>query len=239
MLIIFHGNDEVLVRGKARTHTLSLVGGGAEILTLDSNSFDVCKFQETFFSQTLAGFGASSAIIFCDHVFENEEAKNFFEKFSGEIHSAVNHCVIAEKTLSVGLLSELKKIGVKIFDFKVDKRDARAFNTFALGDALGMKDKKNLWVLFAQARELGLEGEEVCGVLFWQIKNILLAGSTKTSVEAGVSEYPYKKAKSFAKVWKESELKEALLSLAKMYHNAHRGKGLLMNQLELFVLGVK
>ena len=102
-----------------------------------------------------------------------------------------------------------------------------------------MKDKKNLWILFAQARSMGLEGEEICGVLFWQIKNILLAGSTKTSVEAGVSEYPYKKAKSFSKVWKREELQSSLLHLTKIYHDAHRGKGDFMNGLELFVLQVK
>ncbi len=239
MLTIFHGNDEVVVRGKARAYALSLKEVGEDTLVLESDSFDVGRLEEVLFAQTFAGFGATQTVVLCDHVFENADAKTFFDKFSEEIHAAGNHCILAEKTLTAGVLSNLKKIGAKIFDLKTEKKDTRAFNTFALGDALGMKDKKNLWILFAQAREAGLEGEEICGVLLWQLKNILLAQSTKTFTEASVSEYPYKKAKQFSKVWKENELKNSLLELAKMYHDAHRGKGDFMNRLELFVLRVK
>ena len=185
------------------------------------------------------GLGSAEQTIFCDHVFENAEAKDFFEKYCEDVVVSPNQCVLAEKTLTVGILAKLKKAGAKIVDIKTERKDERAFNTFALGDALGMKDKKNLWILFAQARELGLEGEEICGVLFWQIKNILLAGTTKTFTEAGVSEYPYKKAKQFLKVWKEVELQNILLKLTAMYHDAHRGKGNLMNGLELLVLNLK
>ena len=238
MLTIFHGNNEVVVRGKARAGALSLLSEGGELFAMESSSFDRGTLEETLFAQSLMGLGTTEQIIFCDHVFENAEAKNFFEKCCEDVVVSLNQCVLAEKTLPVALLTKLKKAGAKIIDVKTERKDERAFNTFALGDALGMKDKKNLWILFAQARELGLEGEEICGVLFWQIKNILLAGNTKTFADAGISEYPYKKAKQFSKMWKESELQNALLELTKMYHDAHRGKGNLMNQLELFVLKI-
>ena len=233
MLYLFNGNDEVLVRAKARAHALSLQGENCDFLVLESDTFSSATFDESFFAQSFFG---TSYVVFCDNVFENKEALGFFEEFGDEIVKSSNNCVLAEKTLPVALQTKFKKAGAKIFDFKVEKKDERKFNTFALGDALGMKDKKNLWILFAQARELGLEGEEICGVLFWQIKNILLAGTTKTSIEAGISEYPYKKAKSFSKVWKREELQSSLISLTKMYHDAHRGKGDFMNRLEIFVL---
>ncbi len=233
MLYLFNGNDEVLVRAKARAQALSLQKENCDLLVLESDTFSPSVFNESFFDQSFFG---TSFVIFCDSVFENKEALEFFAEFADEIVKSSNDCVLAEKTLPVALVTKFKKAGAKILDFKVEKKDERKFNTFALGDALGMKDKKNLWILFAQARELGLEGEEICGVLFWQIKNILLAGSTKTSVEAGVSEYPYKKAKSFSKIWKTEELQTSLLQLTKMYHDAHRGRGDFMNQLEMFVL---
>ncbi len=233
MLFIFNGNDEVLVRAKARAHALSLQGENCGFLTLENDTFSPTVFDESFFAQSFFG---TTYVVFCDHVFENKENLEFFEKFSEEIVKSKNNCVIAEKTLPVAVATKFKKAGAKILDFKIEKKDERKFNTFALGDALGMKDKKNLWILFVQARELGLEGEEICGVLFWQIKNILLALNTKTFTEAGVSEYPYKKAKNFSKVWKEEELQSSLLHLTKMYHDAHRGKGDFMNQLEIFVL---
>jgi len=236
MLYLFNGNDEVLVRAKARAHALSLQGENCELLVLESDTFSPTVFDESFFAQSFFG---TSYVVFCDNVFENKLAQEFFEKFTEEIVKSPNNCVLAEKTLPVALATKFKKAGAKIFDFKVEKKDERKFNTFALGDALGTKDKKNLWILFAQAREMGLEGEEICGVLFWQIKNIILASNTKTSVEAGVSEYPYKKAKGFAKVWKIEELQSSLLQLTKMYHDAHRGKGDFMNGLERWVLAVK
>jgi DNA polymerase III delta subunit len=236
MLYLFNGNDEVLVRAKARAHALSLQGENCDFLTLESDTFSPTVFDESFFAQSFFG---TSYVVFCDNVFENKIAVEFFEKFAEEIVKSSNNCVLAEKTLPVALVAKFKKAGAKILDFKVEKKDERKFNTFALGDALGMKDKKNLWILFAQARSMGLEGEEICGVLFWQIKNIILAQNTKTSVEAGVSEYPYKKAKSFSKVWNKDELQSSLLHLTKMYHDAHRGRGDFMNGLERWVLGVK
>ena len=239
MLTIFHGNNEVVVRGKARAGALSLLTEGGDLFVMESNSFNKGTLEESLFAQSLMGLGTTEQIIFCDHIFENADARDFFEKCCEDVVVSLNQCVLAEKTLSIALLAKLKKAGAKIIDVKTERKDERAFNTFALGDALGMKDKKNLWILFAQARELGLEGEEICGVLFWQIKNILLAGNTKAFTEAGMPEYPYKKAKGFAKVWKEDELQNATLELAKMYHDAHRGKGNLMNQLELFVLRIK
>ncbi len=236
MLHLFNGNDEILIRAKARAHALSLQGENCDFLMFESDSFSPTIFNESFFAQSFFG---NDCVVFCDNVFENEEAQDFFVKNVDEIVKSPNNCVLAEKTLLKALAEKFKKAGAKIFDFKTEKKEVTKFNTFALCDALGMKDKKNLWILFSQAREKGLEGEEVCGVLLWQIKNILLAQNTKTSIEAGVSEYPYKKAKGFSKIWDKEDLKSGLLSLTKMYHDAHRGKGDFMNRLELWVLGIK
>ena len=237
MLTIFYGNDEVDVRRRARAHTLSLVKNEEDLNLFEGESFNTSRFEELLFSQSL--LDERLQIISCDHIFENEEALSFFEKNLELIAMSKNHCVISEGKLSKDFLKKAKELGVRTMELASSKKENRGFNTFVLGDALGMKDKKNLWVIFAEARSLGLDGEEIVGVLFWQLKNILLALNTKNFEEAGVSGYPYKKAKQFSKLWKENELQKALFELTEMYHNAHRGNGDFMNQLEIWILGIK
>ena len=71
MLTIFNGNDEVLVRAKARAHALSLQGDNCDFLVLESDTFSGAVFDESFFAQSFFG---TSYVIFCDSVFENKES---------------------------------------------------------------------------------------------------------------------------------------------------------------------
>ena len=48
------------------------------------------------------------------------------------------------------------------------------FNNFLLANDFGAKDKLNLWIHFRQAVDLGVGLEELVGVLFWKIKDMVL-----------------------------------------------------------------
>ena len=48
------------------------------------------------------------------------------------------------------------------------------FNTFALANAFGMKNKAGLWTGFRQAVGAGVALEEITGILFWKAKDMLL-----------------------------------------------------------------
>jgi hypothetical protein len=111
---------------------------------------------------------------------------------------------------------------VQSFTLK-EKKGKPDFNIFSLTDAFGRRDKKNLWVLFQKAVESGAVPEEIHGILFWQLKSMLLAHACKSAAEAGVKPFVWSKARTFAKNWSEEELKNLSAKMVSLYHDAHRG----------------
>ena len=54
------------------------------------------------------------------------------------------------------------------------KEKKEKFNSFLLANALSSKDKLNLWIYFRQAIEAGVALEELAGILFWKVKDMIL-----------------------------------------------------------------
>src|SRR3989344_6096317 len=48
------------------------------------------------------------------------------------------------------------------------------FNNFLVANAFAKKDKLNMWIYYRQAMDRGVGMEELIGVLFWKIKNMLV-----------------------------------------------------------------
>ncbi len=94
-----------------------------------------------------------------------------------------------------------------------------------LADALAARDKKTLWIRYVEAIESGAVAEELHGILFWQVKTMLLAQQSKTAEEAGLKPFPYSKAKGALKNWKPGEVEKLSSDLVSIYHRAHRGEG--------------
>ena len=95
---------------------------------------------------------------------------------------------------------------------------------FAMTDALGARNQKRLWTLYQQALRHGVVNEELHGILFWQVKSMLLAALSKDVKESGLNPFVYGKAKNYAKNFTLSELKKISSQLVTMYHQAHRGE---------------
>lgn len=52
-------------------------------------------------------------------------------------------------------------------------KEPKKFNSFLLANAFGAKDKLNLWIHFRQAMSKGVAMEELAGILFWKIKDMI------------------------------------------------------------------
>ena len=57
--------------------------------------------------------------------------------------------------------------------------------------------------------EDGLSVEEIFGVIAWQLKVLLLAYRTETAKDAGVSPYPYTKAKKYLSSFDQQRVLDA------------------------------
>ncbi len=98
---------------------------------------------------------------------------------------------------------------------KEEKKEAKKYNTFALADLLGEKNKKKLWLAFREAVESGVSAEEIHGVLFWQLKTLALV---KRGATDGMNDYVVRKNEVFAHYWTSKEIQTLANHFTKIYH---------------------
>src|SRR3989344_3777286 len=174
-----------------------------------------------FYSLFGAGFFKENAK---DHISLMKTSKNTFIIFEG---------LLDKKTLDI-----LKKSALETFEFFIKNKSLKVFNPFVLGDALGEKNKKLLWVSYYKALNNGASAEELHGMLFWQIKSILIAKTAKNPADSGLKPFVYGKAKKFGGKFKEEDLRKLGTELVQIYDEARRGTTELAVGLEKFILKI-
>ncbi len=210
----------------------------------DASSF---RFDaDTFTDSTLDEFVGSQGlfenkyIVVFDRVFLNKEAKEEIVKNIEAIANSSNIFILLEGELDKKTLGILSKKADKVQEFplkgKTEKKES--FNMFALADAFGKRDKKELWMLYLEALRNDAAPEELHGILFWQLKSMIISHVSSDAKTAGLNPFVFKKSKSFAKNYSLQELKELSSRMVAMYHDAHRGLVEFEVALERFVLGL-
>jgi len=233
MLTLFYGTDRKGVRDAASEYVIKYKLPEDQVTTIDENNFEAGQLNAALGANSLFGGKEffvietpSSDQLFADMVLE----------LLPELQSSTNHFILIEGSLLAPAKKKYTKYTEHIAEFKAET--ASRFDTFALAGALANKDKKNLWVLLQQAKAAGLRDEEIIGVLWWQLKTLRLAACTSSSVEAGVKEYPYKKAKQALKNFQPGELEKKSTELLTVYHEGHQGITDLSLGLEAWLLKV-
>jgi DNA polymerase III delta subunit len=253
MIYLFYGTDKIKARGMA--HQTVEAGkkkhAGAEYFKLSSDNFSENKIDELIASQ---GLFYSGSIVLADSLFGQEEIVEILIKKIKEISESPNFFVFLEEKLNKKELEKLTKYAQKVEEFKLperklNKKEALALkgekiDFFEFTDALGARDKKGLWQLYQDALREEVFSEEVHGILFWQVKAMLSALKCKDATEAGLSPFPFSKAKTYAKNYgktveeAEKTLTEMSAKLFAMYHEAHRGQTDFAVALEKFILEI-
>lgn len=236
MLHIIYGNDRENVRTQFHvTHNVlrekcddECVVGEGEI----SNSF----LSEAASSVGL--FGAKTLFIF-DNVLERQEDQELFSTHADELAASPNYFLVCESTFDKDVKKDIEKSGATTQEYTAQKSNARpVFNIFSLGDALGKRSKKELWVLYQNALEAGCEPEEISGTLFWAVKNMALLKDAPAGALCGLNPFVAKKTREFSKNYTKEELADLSRSLLAAYHNAHSGGEPMEIALERFALGI-
>lgn len=235
MLYVFHGNP-VEARDKAEKLAADLLKRkpDASVLRLSGENFEPERLAEYCFGQ---GLFAEKLLVLANNLLSHAEHGEFILDRTDGFKESPNIFIFVENALAAKQLKTVEKNAEKVHYFP-EKSEKKEFSIFALADALGLRDRKNLWVLLERARRSGAEDELIHGTLFWQVKSILLVQSAKDAAEAGMKEFPYKKARAYAKKYSRDELEQMMDTLVRMYHDARRGKGDFKVLLELFILGI-
>ena len=240
MLYVLYGDNFSEARNKLRgiVDSQKEKNPDASHFRLTTQEFDEGKLEEFLGS---SGLFQNKYIIVLDGLLSDEENTKIILDRLSEIAESENIFVVIEPSLKKELLSKLEKKSAKVQKFELAKKggvEKKAFNVFALTDALGARDKKKLWVLYESALLSGLDPEEIHRVFFWQVKSMLGASVSGNALDAGLNPFVYKKTSSYARNFKDGELVALSRSLIDIYHNARRGIADFDIAMERWVLGL-
>jgi DNA polymerase III delta subunit len=238
MIYLLYGSDTT----KSRTKLHELVGSlikkkpDASHVRITDETFDEAGLDEH-----ISGMGLFSqkTIVELDNVFRNKEAKPVIIDRLKDIAASENVFVILEGELTAGDVKKFEKHAEKVQEFEnasAGGAKVKDFNIFSLTDALGRRDKKQLWVLYTKAKRKNISDEEIHGILFWQMKGMFQAMNADSAKEAGLNPFVYQKSKGFLGNFTPEELQATSSKLVSIYHDARRGIHDFSNALEKFIL---
>ncbi len=223
MIYLIYGNKHNEVRAKVRS-----IEGAQITKRPDALSFRVTEenWKDTNLDELLGGQGlfVQKYIVIFDHLLRTDETSDaLFERLK-DFQNSEHIFIFSESELTKEILKKFEKKAEKIQEISsVKEKKEEKFNIFSLTDALGRKDKKELWTLYQKALLSGVSAEEIHPILFWQIKAMLGAVSAGTPAEANLNPFVYKKAQGFARNFSQGELQKISSNLVDIYHHARRG----------------
>ena len=234
MLYFIYGTDRAkgLKYFQALREKLAL---GANVETVHEGSVSGEVLDEAVSTRGLFG---EKTLYVLDGILEKKGDQEILASRAEALALSPNYFLIFEPTFTKDLAGEISAHATESLEYVAPKADTRpAFNIFSLGDALGNRNKKDLWVLYQQAVATGLGDEEVCGTLLWSVKNMALM-KNEGAGDAGLNPFVAKKSRSFARNYTSDEIVGLSRKLVILYHEAHRGGEPMNIALERFILAL-
>lgn len=238
MIYFIHGTDIDKAKAKARdlVDSLRKKKPDASFFKIDADNWNPAAMEEYVGGQ---GLFENKFIILVDRIGEDKVRRDELIDAVGMMAESNNIFIVLEGKLDKVSLGKIEKKAEKTQEFAlagmgdgpVTKKNKGGddFNIFALGDALGRRDKKQLWVLYRQAIDAGKSPEEIHGTLFWQVKSIVIASRAASAGDSGLAPFVYSKSKGFAANFSVGELAKLFDDLISISHDARRG----MHELEV------
>ncbi len=205
MIYLFAGDDAKKKIANYEKFIQSLPKG-AEIFSITRNSFDPAQI-ESFYSG-LSLFSAVSVVIF-DGILEREETRDFILKVLSRMAESANFFVFLESKLGKPVLDAFKKARAEVNVFELPKEKKEKYDNFLVANAFGSRDKLNTWIYFRQAMEAGVGMEEIIGVLFWKLKDMILRKNFSKFSEAELKNFVAKISYLLPEARKEGKDAEA------------------------------
>lgn len=186
MLYLFSGDD---VKNKTINYEkfIKSLPVGSETFFVNRNNLDPIQIESLYSGSSL--FSALSSVIF-QNIFEYEENRVFVLEKLKLMSQSNNFFVFLEGKLSKPILDVFKKNKAEINIFELAKEKKNKFDNFLIANAFANKDKLNTWIYFRQAIDGGASLEEIVGILFWKVKEMIL--------KKNFSKYSLEQLKAFA-----------------------------------------
>lgn len=170
MIYLFAGDDSKRKNIALEDFTKSLPFDMATFF-ISRNNFESDQIESLYSGSSL--FSAVCSVVF-SNILEREDHRDFVLGKLAEMASSQNIFIFIESKLNKAILDAFKEVRAELNVFELSKEAKEKFNNFFLADAFGNKDKLNLWIYYRQAVDKGVGLEELVGVLFWKIKDMIL-----------------------------------------------------------------
>jgi len=241
MIYLLYGNDTHTSRKKLHTllDGLSKKRPDAEYFHINSENILEFSVNELISSQ---GLFEQKYIVVLDNLFDDKAKENNRKdellKSLKEMQGAEHIFIFLEGKLDKKTITRFEKYAEKIHEFSIEENKNERFNTFSLTDALGKRDKKSLWTLYQKAKAENIANEEIHGILFWQVKSMLLTLGSSNAKEAGLNPFVFSKSKGFLRNYSNKEVQGLSQRLITLSHDARRGIHEFDVALERFILAL-
>jgi hypothetical protein len=170
MIYLFAG-DDVDTKIKTYENFLSSLSKNTEVFNISKNNFSSMEI-ESFYSG--GGLFFSKCVVNFSNILEREETKDFVLDKLEQMRDSQNYFLFLEGKLNKAILDAFKKARAELNIFELPKEKKEKFDNFLLANAFAAKDKFNLWLYYRQAIDKGVGMEELVGVLFWKIKDMII-----------------------------------------------------------------
>lgn len=169
MIYLFTGDDAI---NKIKAYESFLKGSvNTPLIHISKNNFNQMEIESLYSGSSL--FESKSIIVF-SNILDTKETSDFVLDRLSFFQESKNTFIFIEGKLLKPILSQFEKVKALINIFLLQKEQKEKFNNFLLADAFMAKDKIKLWLYYRQAVDLGVGLEELTGVLFWKVKDMIL-----------------------------------------------------------------
>ncbi len=241
MIYAFIGTDrqEAHAKAEALVAKLHQKKPDAEIFHLEQeqwNSDNALRFSAS------QGLFEKKFIVVIKDVFARAETLEVFFDHADALKESESIFIVVDGELSAAHIKKLEKFAEKVQTIEESKNDQQKApqqenNIFALTDALGAGNTLRAWNLYNEARAHGSEPEQLHGILWWYVKNLMLTLSSASAAEAKINPYVFSKAQAAAKKLGAYNVRKYADSLVSMYHNSRKGETDLGLEVEKFIVG--
>ncbi len=196
----------------------------------DESSFSVPALREELETPSLFGDTKKIALLYVLGI-HGSDVLSFLESYTG-----AHDIVIREHALPVALDKRLRALGAVIEEGAVHASQPSSFNVWSLTDAILARDKKNAWLLYREAIENGSAPEELSGIVWWQVKSMLLA--LREEQPKDMKPFVLQKTRRGLQKYSADEVSSLARRLVTAVHEPRRGKGKSDEWLEALILSL-
>lgn len=245
MLYVIYGTDTH--KARAKLHDLLDLAKKkrpeAELFKITTENWSEGQFDELLVAQGLFEQKYTTVL---DNLFEKQTLKASSGRMTNiksyildrleQLKESEQIFLMLESSIDAPTLKKLEKFSEKVQEFEKPENKKPSLNIFSITDGLVQKDKKKLWISYVDLLGKGAVAEEIHGILFWQVKNMILASRAVSATETGLSPFVYKNALTGARNYKNEDLQKMSSELVDMTHRVRQGKGDLEVMIEKWVL---